>query len=180
LAVNRYRTDVPDVYETVRTYLPTQGTVPIKQIILARGHDSTRFKEFYDFDAVDLGLVDYIEPKYLDMSPRDRGLIRFDEERNKRRCRGGDKNTGKWEDFKESGTVFYHPGFNECFETYEVNNLPQRPVTGVNEVILAKSHTERPIFAEFTRSDLIKMDLRQWTGKKYITDHILEFTLDRI
>jgi hypothetical protein len=177
----RYRSDIPDVFETVRAYLPTSGTFGPNQIILARPHGAGRYSRFDDRDIPELTKLDDVEPVYQGKSAR--GIIKADEETAKRVIAQHEKTNGKeWYRFRDTGAVFRHSGFDDVFETFENFNLPNTERTEANEVILGRSYTWLQ-FVEFTPKDLGAMELvamtPRYTRKEGNTLYSPQLTLEK-
>lgn len=175
-AVFRYSKGCPHTFETVRTYLPTSGTIGPNQYILARIHGSKDFKRFDDRDIPELTRLDDVQPIYQEKGVS--GIIKEDEETHLRpglyetdmvKCYFPSNSAFRkeinvlpkdilknWFKFTQTGVVFSHTGFNETFETFEHFNLPGIKREQTAEVILARSYS-RPVFVEFTVSDLRAM-----------------------
>ena len=154
----KYRSDLLDVFETVRAYLPTSGTFGPNQIILARPHGSIIYSRFDDRDIPELKKLDGVKPVYQEMNSR--GIIKADEEIDKRVSFLPQRTnySKEWHRFTNAGAVFRHSGFDETFETFQLYNLPNKKRKEKNEVVLTRSY-DREMFVEFTMKDLEAMEL---------------------
>ncbi len=177
----RYRSDITDVFETVRAYLPTSETVGPNQIILARLHGSSRYSIFDDRDIPELTKLEDVQPQCRGKAKR--GIIKATEEMANREVARHQNNDGKsWYQFSDTGAVFTHAGFSDIFESFRNFNLPDRKRRTCNEVILARSYSQ-PVFVEFTPRDLGAMELvamtPRYTRREGNTIYSPELTLER-
>lgn len=146
----RYK-ESPIVFETVRTYLPLRGTMGPNQYLMARVQGEFGTGQFRIFDDRDITELQKIDVKPMYNSPSKRGIVRCDEDTEKRIELPFERN---WWNFCQSGSVFAHTGFGEVFETYGRLNLPGVEQAEENEVILARPFNHNPVFYEFVRKDL--------------------------
>lgn len=168
-------TDKLAAFETIRTYLPTYGTSGPKEYILARVRGTLRFRRFDNRDITKLERIsESDQPQYANCPPITKGLIKVNEEHEKRNLNHS-ITTPSWIEFNSwDHTIFYHKGFDEIFETIDIYNLPNAERCPKNEVILARSHA-RPVFVEFAPTDLGLIDVvtlipRYRNGRSYNLD----------
>jgi hypothetical protein len=176
----RYSKDCSHTFETVRTYLPTGGTMGPNQYILSRIHNSNKFMTFDDREIPELTKLEDVQPLYNGKFRR--GIIKATEEMAKREVAKHKNTNGKlWHQFYDTGAVFTHAGFNDTFESFGHFNLPNTERRTNNEVILARSYSN-PVFVEFTPRDLGALELSsiipRYTRKEGHTTYAPALTLD--
>lgn len=147
--VFRYK-DGDTLFETIRSYLPAYGWSGPKSFILYRIQGTDKIGDVDNRRVTDRFKVPEEEASsmYKDCSPLEKGLIKFDEEVEKRQGEEASF-TPRWHNLDPfDQTVFYHSGFDETFEVIGKYNLRNTEREYENELILAKSH-DRPVFVEF-------------------------------
>ena len=174
--------DTNRFFETLRVYNSIHSYPGrLKQTLLARLRNSKDFTVFSDRDISRLEKV-HVSPMYSGRS----GIIKADEEPEKRstKLQVGRYPTGieRWysEKFEDMGTVFYHAGFKQVFETlgglYPCVTIPldkkllERSDKEPFRVMLARSYQQN-VLVEFTPKDLPAMKRMYNIKPKYTKIH---------
>ena len=142
--------------ESIGSYLPRYGTSGPSSYILFRVQGTNKINDMDNRRVTNLVKVsneDKVISMYNDCSPLERGLIKFNEDID-RRCGEKAAFTPKWHNLDPfDQTVFYHSGFDETFEVVNKYNFKNQERSYENELIVAKSR-DRPVFVEFRTEEL--------------------------